>query len=188
MARLFTLAAVAAVLLIIVGVGGVAYGLSLEEHNDFCASCHTEPESTYYARALKSPPTDLASVHLQKNVKCIDCHGGAPPTDRLGGLMQGAHDYVLYLSGSYHHPAITTNPLPDVNCVKCHANVFARRTIQNHWHFYLPDWQKALGDKAAGCVNCHNSHTTAQGNVVKFVPDTKINPVCQACHSYSGIR
>ena len=188
MSRILTISAGAAVLLIVLGVGGVAYGLSLEEHNDFCASCHTQPESTYYARAQHAPPPDLASIHLAKNVKCIDCHGGAPPVDRVAGLLQGAHDYALYLSGSYHRPALTTNPLPDANCVKCHNDLFQSRTLNNHWHYYLPPWQQALGAQAAACIDCHISHSTAQGNVVKFVPDTKINPICQSCHLYQGIR
>ena len=188
MSRIFAIAAVAAVLLVTAGAGGVAYGLSLEEHSDFCASCHTEPESTYVARARQPIPPDLASVHAAKNVRCIDCHGGAPPLDRLAGLSQGAHDYLLYLSGNYHHPAVTTNPLPDANCVKCHGDLFASRAIQNHWHYYLPAWQRALGARAASCVTCHNSHTTAQGSVVKFVPDTRINPICQSCHLFQGIQ
>ncbi|MCA1554335.1 MAG: cytochrome c3 family protein [Chloroflexi bacterium] len=188
MPRPFVLAALAAALFIVVGVGGLAYGLSLEEHNDFCASCHTEPETTYVSRFVKTPAVDLASVHAAKNVKCIDCHGGAPPLDRVGGLVQGAHDYALFITGNYHHPAITTNPLSDVNCVKCHSNLFQSRAIQNHYHFYLPAWQKALGNKAAGCVNCHHSHSTEDGHIVKFVADTKINPICQACHEFQGIK
>ncbi len=186
--RVLTFAAIAAVLVILAGAGGTAYALSLEGHDEFCASCHTEPETMYVARARQAAPADLASLHQAKNVRCIDCHGGAPPVERLAGLMQGAQDYARFLSGDYHHPAVTTNPLPDANCVKCHNDLFASRALQNHWHYYLPAWQRDLGPGAARCVDCHNSHTTAQGNIVKFVPDTRINPICQACHSYQGIR
>lgn len=188
MPRLFVLAALAVVALILVAIGGTAFALSLEEHNDFCASCHTQPEVEYVSRAQKSPPVDLASTHVITSVKCIDCHSGPPPFGRKDGLIQGAQDLLAYLKGNYPQPAITTHPLPDANCVKCHADIFQSRAIQNHYHFYLPDWQRALGDKAAKCVDCHSSHTTANGHLVKFAPDQKINPICAACHEFQGIK
>ena len=43
--------------------GGVALALNLENHDAFCASCHTEPESRYFQQSQdKSAPT-LASFH-----------------------------------------------------------------------------------------------------------------------------
>jgi predicted CXXCH cytochrome family protein len=188
MSRFVGIALTGVALLVVVAGGSVAYGLSLEEHDDFCASCHTQPEVNYYNRTLKTSPSDLAGAHTAKNAHCIDCHSGPPPLGRKDGLIQGTQDYAAFLTGNYTKPAITTHQLPDANCVKCHENIFASRSIQNHYHFYLPDWQRALGDRAARCVTCHNGHTTADGHVVKYMPDTQINPICALCHEFHGIR
>jgi predicted CXXCH cytochrome family protein len=188
MPRFIVLAAASVVALVIFAGGGAAYALSLENHNDFCASCHTQPEVDYYARTLHQPAIDLASAHTAKQVHCIDCHSGPPPVGRTAGLTQGALDYVAFLSGSYHQPAVTTNPLPDANCVQCHANLFDNRKLANHWHFYLPQWQRQQPQQAAQCISCHTSHSTGPSLVVKYAFDAKINPICESCHTFQGIR
>ncbi|MEP7200630.1 MAG: cytochrome c3 family protein [Chloroflexota bacterium] len=188
MPRPFVLAALAVLGLVFLAGGGAAYALSLEEHNDFCASCHTQPEVDYFNRTLKQPPSDLASAHVAKNVRCIDCHSGPPPNGRLGGLMRGARDYLAFVSDNYHKPAVTTQPLSDSNCIACHTKIFDDKSLRNHYHFYLPDWQRKLGSEAANCITCHNSHTTANGHVIKFQVDTRVNPICSACHMFEGIR
>src|SRR6202022_202366 len=132
MPRLYALAAAAIAALVILGGGGVAYALSLENHNDFCASCHTQPEVDYYTRTIQQQATDLASAHTVKQVHCIDCHSGPPPAGRAAGPTQGAKDSVAYLSGRYHKPAVTAHPLPDANCVQCHSNLFDDRKLANH--------------------------------------------------------
>ena len=188
MPRFFALAAAAIVALLVLGGGGAAYALSLENHDDFCASCHTQPEVNYYTRTLRQPPAELASAHVAKQVHCIDCHSGPPPAGRAAGLIQGAQDYAAYLSASYHKPAVTSHPLPDANCVRCHANLFDNRKLANHWHFYLPDWQRRQPQQAARCVSCHTSHTMGPSLVVKYAFDAKINPFCESCHTFEGIR
>ena len=188
MPRLITLAIAAVVALLILSGGGAAYALSLENHDDFCASCHTQPEAEFVARAQRQPVADLASAHLAKQVHCIDCHSGPPPAGRAGGLAQRAQDYAAYLSGNFHHPAITTRPLPDANCVRCHAGLFTDKQLKNHWHFYLPDWQTRQPQQAAQCITCHTSHTMGTSLVVKYAFDAQTNPVCEACHTFEGIR
>jgi hypothetical protein len=188
MPRLLAVGAVAVVALCLLAGGGAAYALSLEQHDDFCASCHTQPEVDYYHRTLKRPAADLAGAHVAKDVRCIDCHSGPPPAGRGSGLLQGARDYAAYLSGSYHRPAVTTNPLPDANCTSCHANIFAERSLRNHYHFYLPEWQAKEPAQAARCIACHTSHTQGASLVVKYAFDAKVNPSCAACHTFAGIR
>src|SRR5438046_942389 len=124
MSRWLVLAAVAVVALALFARGGAAYALSLENHDDFCASCHTQPEAAFVARSSQAPSTELASAHASKGVHCIDCHSGPPPLGRILGLAQGAQDYAAYLSGQYAKPAVTTHALPDVNCTHCHTNLF----------------------------------------------------------------
>ncbi|MBI1802129.1 MAG: hypothetical protein HYR71_10940 [Chloroflexi bacterium] len=170
------------------GAGGAAYALALEERNDFCASCHTQPEGDYYRRTLKPVPADLASLHTAKTVRCIDCHSGPPPLGRKDGLIQGAQDTLAYFSGAYRQPAVTTHPLPDTNCTRCHAAVFQSKSLNNHYHYYLPGWQSQQPNQASPCIACHSSHSTAEGHIVRFAPDTRINRVCAACHAFEGIR
>jgi hypothetical protein len=168
--------------------GGLAYALSLEARNDFCASCHTQPETTYYQRTLQTTLTDLTSAHVAKQVRCIDCHSGSGTLGRLDGLRQGAQDLTAYLTNNYHQPAVTTKPLPDANCVKCHEKIFETKSLKNHYHFYLPAWQQQEPQKAATCVNCHTSHTQGKSLTIKFAVDGKFNAACNACHEFSKIR
>ncbi|HLO13366.1 MAG TPA: hypothetical protein VK206_00960, partial [Anaerolineales bacterium] len=36
--------------------------MQFENHNGFCASCHTEGEQTFYNRSIAGAPVDLASI------------------------------------------------------------------------------------------------------------------------------
>ena len=53
-----------------------------------CASCHTQPESAYYARAQQSPHPDLASIHLA-GVHLVGMH------------LLALHLASVYLDGVY---------------------------------------------------------------------------------------
>ncbi len=50
-------------------------GVQLESNDSFCASCHVEPETTYYQESLRldEAPT-LAAFHAGEKTLCIDCH------------------------------------------------------------------------------------------------------------------
>jgi hypothetical protein len=171
-------------LLVLLGAGGVAYALNLEDHDSFCASCHTEPESRYFQQSQdKSAPT-LASFHAQKGVRCIDCHSSSGPLGRLTGLSQGSQDLVAYISGHYHSPAITLNKLDDGSCTKCHADVEANASFNNHFHAFLPRWQ-AVNPQAGRCVDCHTSHPIAASTQVYFNVPT-VQAVCEGCHTALG--
>ncbi|MBI5876225.1 MAG: NapC/NirT family cytochrome c [Chloroflexi bacterium] len=188
MKRLAWAAALVAALAVL-AAGGVFGALQLEERNEFCASCHTEPETAYLARTMQSAPSDLASAHVTaRTARCIDCHSGAGTAGRVAGLRQGALDLAAYLSGAYHRPAVTTGPLADANCVRCHDRIFESRNLRNHYHFYLLNWQAKEPGHAARCVDCHTSHTQGPSRTLKYAVDAKLNPVCAACHTFSGIR
>ncbi len=164
--------------------GVTAYAMQLENHDAFCASCHTEPETQFYQQSLDKSAATLAAFHRQKEVRYIDCHSGGGVFGRSVGLAQGAQDLLSYYSGDYHRPAITTNKLGDDSCTKCHSDVFASREFNNHFHFFLPQWQ-SLDVNAAHCVDCHTSHTTgdpAQG----YLSAAVVTDICQSCHSAVG--
>lgn len=183
---------------IVLAIGGVGVSLLLENQDSFCASCHTEPEVKYYQQSLQPQATTLSSFHTQKQTRCIDCHSGGGPLGRAQGFQQGADDLVLYLSGNFKSPGITSNPLGDDSCLKCHSEVLTRgrgsppSPIQNpvqargnrandgHYHQFLQRWQ-AADPRAAHCVNCHTSHTNGVANV-GFMTAAPVQQVCDGCH------
>src|ERR1051325_2211898 len=75
-------------------VGLIVFGMVIpftamqfENHNSFCASCHTQGEQTFYDRSTAKTPVDLASVHnIQGQARCIDCHTGPGIIGRNSGL------------------------------------------------------------------------------------------------------
>lgn len=77
----------------------VAYAAPLENDDAFCASCHTEPESRYFAQSQASP-VDLASAHGAKGVEYIACHSGRGSIGRLTAMPTVAlPDLLVYQSG-----------------------------------------------------------------------------------------
>ena len=185
-------------MLVVLAIGGTGVSLMLENQNSFCASCHTEPESKYYQQSLQANAATLATFHTEKQANCIDCHSGGGPLGRAQGLQQGLDDLVLYLAGNYHKPGITSNPLGDDSCLKCHTEVLTRgrrsppsqiqnpvqargnRSNDGHYHQFLQRWQ-AADPRAAHCVNCHTSHTDGPANV-GFMTAAPVSQVCDGCH------
>ncbi|RME83723.1 MAG: hypothetical protein D6775_07390 [Caldilineae bacterium] len=174
-------------------VGSAAYGAHLENNDTFCASCHTEPESTYVERVqtaatASEPVRDLAVFHAGQHqpVTCIECHSGAGIGGRIDALVLGARDLVAYARGNYPQPSPLTHPIADVNCVKCHEDYARNRSFDNHFHFFLPRWQQFAGDKAAACVDCHAAHKQDGLPGVAFLNEQRTVAQCNACHRVMG--
>jgi predicted CXXCH cytochrome family protein len=169
----------------ILAISGIGVALGLENQDAFCASCHTEPESKYYGQSTQSNATTLAAYHAQKQTACIDCHSGGGTLGRAVGLRQGAHDLMLYLSGNYHRPAITTNPLGDDSCTKCHDRTLTTNHIgasrTSHYHTYLLQWQ-AVDPQAAKCATCHTAHVPNLASLM-FMSQGKVSKLCDDCHT-----
>jgi len=166
------------------GIGG-GVAAQMENHDAFCASCHTEPESTYVTRSRAAQPVDLASFHARRGVRCIDCHSGPGVSGRVKAMMLGAHDALRFLSGRYPQPAPLTRPIRDDHCVKCHADVLHQRTFDRHFHVFLPQWQ-ALDARAGHCVDCHQGHNTQGEARLSFLNREVTLQVCRACHAFAG--
>lgn len=124
-----------------VGGSGLAYAAHQEEKDAFCASCHTQPETTYYERTHSPTQTDLASYHQTQNTRCIDCHSGEGIGGRGSAMLLGVSDLFHYLSGTSKQPAPLTVPIQDGNCLKCHAEVVNTRDLNRHFHAFLERWQ-----------------------------------------------
>src|SRR5579885_1719426 len=119
---------------------GVAFvgATALEEHDTFCTSCHTVPETTYFQRTSSlisnpsAPVTDLATYHYQQaqtksqSFMCIECHrGDSSLPQRLQTLMLGAKDTVTFVSGkadpTLEKTTITQPALVNAACISCHT-------------------------------------------------------------------
>jgi nitrate/TMAO reductase-like tetraheme cytochrome c subunit len=191
---------------IVLTVSGFTYAASQEEHDAFCASCHTEPESTYVQRSTTAPPVDLASFHTTEGIRCIDCHSGAGMPGRMQAELLGARNAALWYTHTAHQPATVTQPIGDASCLKCHQEVTQagyrpehRVTLgrgegeggeggeagPNHWHEQLARWQ-ATSTNAATCISCHPGHSTAGTAETGFQDPQATRAVCEGCHQVLG--
>ncbi len=185
--RLFRLEMVAIGVAILLTVGGFSFAATQEQNDSFCASCHTQPESTFYQRSLTATPVDLASAHKPDNTRCIDCHSGPGVFGRINAELLGAHNALAYFTHTDVQPARLTVPIGDGNCLKCHQATLTPATINvnNHFHAFLPRWQ-AADSNAARCVSCHNGHLTGGDVQLAYINDSTTQSVCAACHQVLG--
>jgi len=186
---------------VILGAGGFAFAATQEQHDSFCASCHTQPESTFYQRATAAQSTDMASFHTAQKINCIDCHSGVGLSGRISAELMGARNAAMWYSGTAKQPALLTSPISDANCLKCHQDVVQRGfapkeqiTIQGsggrgergdragHWHQFLTRWQAASAT-AGTCVSCHSGHQTAGTAQTGFMVDQSVQKQCDDCHT-----
>jgi hypothetical protein len=185
---------------VIFSIGGFAFAASQEQHDSFCASCHTQPESTFYERSTAAQASDLASFHTAQKVNCIDCHSGAGLTGRLSAELLGARNAALWYTGTAKQPAVITSPISDQNCLKCHQDATQKGftpkeqiTIAGirsgrggeagtgHWHTFMARWQAASAT-AGTCTSCHGGHVTGSTAQAGFMLQQPVQQQCDACH------
>lgn len=166
----------------------------LESHDPFCASCHTRPESEYFARSI-AVPTDLASSHAKASnpTRCIDCHSGPGIEGRLLSFSQGAKDLMAYVLGEYDQPAQSQNPLGDLGCTKCHPHGHGDGSIplngsllsKSHYHRedYLSEWRGRDPDPRGTCSVCHVAHIQSPMHDPMAIVQVVVNAACEDCHS-----
>jgi predicted CXXCH cytochrome family protein len=172
--------------LVVLGIAGFIVAATVEENDSFCASCHTQPESTYYDRSQSAAVSDLAGFHHGQEVKCIDCHSGEGFGGRFDAILMGAHNAFTFYTGTAIQPAKLIVPIQDGNCLKCHANVTKTRTQDTHFHYFLSRWQSVDPNGAGHCVTCHTSHTTDGQEDLRYLNATRTEAVCQRCHNTLG--
>ncbi len=161
--------------------GGFTTAATLEERDSFCASCHSQPESTFYDRT-QAAAVDLASKHHASwATRCIDCHAGPNLTGRVSAMTLGARDLAAFVTHTDQQPAQLTVPISDANCLKCHADVLNTRSFNRHFHAFLARWQ-TLDPNAATCVSCHSSHSTDGDPTLIFLQTQRAQQVCDSCH------
>jgi nitrate/TMAO reductase-like tetraheme cytochrome c subunit len=193
---------IAGVVLVLMTAGGFAFAASQESNDSFCASCHTQPESTYFQRATAGQPSDMASFHTTQKTLCIDCHSGQGLMGRVQAELLGASNAFKWFTGTAVQPAVLLYPIGDQNCLKCHQNVTRRGYVpklpitvpgarggrrdddggNNHWHEQLAKWQAAAAASAGTCVTCHSGHAAGFTAQSGFMNAQKVQATCDACH------
>ncbi|HEX7434304.1 MAG TPA: hypothetical protein VF326_11685 [Anaerolineaceae bacterium] len=169
-------------LVVVMTVGGFSVGASLEQTDSFCASCHTQPEVTFFQRSTANAPVDLASFHTTKTTHCIDCHSDSGVTGRVGAEISGAFNAMHFFTNTATQPSKLYAPFSDANCLKCHeAAITASANRNNHFHVFLSRWQ-ATDPNAGRCTSCHAAHTHDGASDNGFMVDARTQPVCDACH------
>ncbi|MEJ2557957.1 MAG: hypothetical protein P8186_17365, partial [Anaerolineae bacterium] len=106
--------------------GGFTFAATQETHDPFCASCHTQPESTFFQRSTDAQAVDLAAYHTAQKTRCIDCHSGPGVLGRMRAEWLGAHNALAWYTHTAIQPAKLTVPIQDANCLKCHQDVTQR--------------------------------------------------------------
>ena len=189
---------------IFLAAGGFTFAASQESHDPFCASCHTQPESTFFQRSTDPQAVDLASYHTFQETRCIDCHSGPGIWGRMQAELLGARNTLAWYTHTAVQPAQLTFPIGDVNCLKCHQDVtqrgyMPRRSVRivgagrrgeeeagsNHWHELLARWQ-AVTPNAGTCTSCHPGHSTDGTAQTGFENVQTTRAVCGACHQVLG--
>jgi nitrate/TMAO reductase-like tetraheme cytochrome c subunit len=192
---------VALVGIVLLTAGGFVFAANQESNDPFCASCHTQPEATFFKRSTAAQPVDLASFHTPQNTHCIDCHSGQGILERMQAELMGARNAFKWYTGTAVQPAVLSFPISDQNCLKCHQNVILpgftpkeQITIPggqagergeegqtNHWHALLTRWQAAAPD-AGTCVSCHSGHSSSVNAKNGMINNQTMQAECNACH------
>ena len=196
MKKTLTIVTALAVLGVVVLVVGLWGSISMENSNRFCASCHTEPESAYYDRTQQAAIADLATLHTSKGVRCIDCHSGQGFMARIAGVVNyGMRDTLAFYSGRYHSPAITTRPLDNVSCTKCHdpaalvTQGMGEEGSRGHYHeTSLQALWRQSGGPVNRCAACHPAHPQVGSAATLFTSLEIAGRGCQDCHRVMGVE
>jgi hypothetical protein len=172
----------------ILAAGAHAAGLRVEANDAFCASCHVEPERTYYQASLKPAEADsLGAFHAGARTRCIDCHSRRWIPGRLWAQLGGLQNLVAYWSGNYTDPNVTTRPVGDGGCSKCHRDLTWVSERPGHYHSpWLRRRWRAAGGPANTCEACHPSHKPVASAADRFMEGDRIQAECDACHNATG--
>ncbi len=168
--------------------GGVGFASYQEQNDQFCASCHTQPETDYLARFTSATATnnatDLASFHHRtKDTRCIDCHVGEGILGRATVLTLATIDTFKHYTGLQQQPAHIIFPVQNEACLKCHLQDVTKPGFDNHEHNKYYDPQ--LSPPVIACVNCHVSHRLGDERTAFQFRDA-ILPRCEYCHQQTG--
>ena len=145
--------------------------------NDSCVNCHLKQTG----RLGEVAKDWQASIHSERSVTCVDCHGGdATKADKVAA--HSASSGYVGVFNLVDIPAL---------CASCHA----RPELMRQYDIPTDQWAKYQqsvhgkklnqGDpKVATCATCHESHATKKTDD----PTAKVYPLnvpalCASCHA-----
>jgi hypothetical protein len=142
-----------------------------------CAACHAKLGGTHADITAQSQ----RSIHAERNVTCVNCHGGDPTATTKEAAMAPAAGFIG-VPAKKDIPAL---------CASCHANVDLMR------QFNLPTDQFAKynesvhgkllaeGDtNVTTCFDCHGGHQILKPNdPASSVYPANVPALCAKCHS-----
>lgn len=165
--------------LVLLGLAAAGGATALESRDGFCASCHTEPETTYFRRSLDAP-ADLASYHavLETRTRCMGCHALGTLHGRALVLGLAAYDLAKFVTGTYRQPAEMPFVMPNSACLQCHTQEVSKPGFENHFHNVLADPEAP----DLPCVRCHPSHETGSSHDLFWVFRNEVLEACEFCH------
>lgn len=170
-----------------------------------CLDCHGNPD-VWEAERLRLHVTQkdvAADVHWQKGLRCADCHGGNPETDKVNEAHAEEDGFRrLRADADYTKPP---DPLAVVHlCGGCHADIERMRLfnprarvdqLQEYWTSgHGRRLKEAKDPDVATCVSCHGTaHSTAAHEGLHGVRpvadlDSPVYPknvakTCATCHA-----
>jgi predicted CXXCH cytochrome family protein len=126
------------------------------------------------------------SIHFEKGVNCVKCHGGDASSDDLDAAMSKDKGFIGVPKRTESYKL----------CVKCHSD----QNVMNKYDSNLPTDQftklkmsvhskNTIGknEMIADCITCHGVHNIfSVNNPSSNVYPTKIVTLCGSCHSNPG--
>lgn len=172
----------------VLAAGVYTTGVRVESADSFCASCHVEPETTYYLQSVATEsPGSLAAFHAGERTRCIDCHSRRWVPGRLWAQWGGLQNLLAFRSGDYANPAETTRPVGEGGCVKCHGDLTWTSERPGHYHSPWLRWRwRAAAGPVNTCEACHPSHAVVAPAAERFMEAEHIEEQCEACHGATG--
>lgn len=172
--------------------------MTLENRDAFCASCYTEPESSYYQFTLENPAHDLAVAHSQTGVRCIDSHSGRGVLGRISAVVLGINDLVEHATSIITRPAVMRSSYGVKNYIKCHGSLIIHvgaefgegrsvDSIRGHDRHYVSSLLTSRSDRSGimnVCTICHQRHTALDMN--SWRGSVVIKDGCDKCRAVFG--
>ncbi|MGQ9904111.1 MAG: hypothetical protein ACUVRU_07305 [Anaerolineae bacterium] len=175
--------------------GSLIYVGQAERDDNFCVSCHTVPEQTYFDRATAAVAgalaVDLSSYHYQQirgtgeAIHCINCHEGdgsaAHIVDkRLLGLRNLVEWFVGRNDPAVEKLRVRAPHLSNDGCAACHQETLLVAGMDNHTHNMLP-LSYALWKNGARLILPRGVTDTQAILAAGLLPyDTTVQ--CSTCH------
>lgn len=142
-----------------------------------CLDCHL----TLGGRSEAVTSVWQDSIHAERGVECVDCHGGDPNTSDVAASMSPSAGFI---------GKPDRDQIPAL-CGSCHADVNAMRQYDiptDQYAKYSESFhgqRLAEGDeKVATCYDCHDGHGTLEVNDPRTsVYHTNVPDLCASCHA-----